>query len=666
MSIPFRLFVLGDLPLAGADVELVSLAEYREARALSRTTLRAADLDAFRKAILDLRGFVEFGSPVLEPRFLKDLGSRLFELVIRSAVRDLFVTATAQRDGFVPFELFVESSALASWPWEYLFDTTTKMFVCREFHPVSRSTFDQTLPIVVGSARIRLRLLVVIGSSNDDDEIDVREEVRLLETVFGTYLSPSRFDIVAKRLSALELTTLLQARRGQFDILHFLGHSGFDLARGEGYLRFSKARAGARQSTKLYANDFAQAAADSRIHLAFLNACETGRSAVAEDPARSSVAAALLGRGIPAVVAHQFSVPDNGAHFFAGVFYDVLASGKPLIDAVRAGRAAMGLAEDGRFFDWGIPVLYTRDPQAVVFPEMHPVVFPEMDPAAQTPPLAPWDPAGRNVTTDPPDPAAEKSTTDPRDEGDIEFCKLTQDRAPPGVHGGDPVSDATLEHKSATAPSARSAMLKAARAPEISPALIVALVDIDARAGFLAAAIQSANDAQTYYEFRVAYLPVPSGAVRRDIDRISSPQLFIPALEEFATTTPGQLGADRVCFLTRNLLASYDYWNHFGAALENHYGVFFVSTADLREFAQEAGTTFAKTVLLVCLSMLMRTDERWDLDFHEETVGCLLDYCANRHDMVASLKRMRFDHAPCRSKIKDEKMLAAIDAIVAL
>ena len=38
---PFRLFVLGDLPRDGGDVELVSLSEYRQARALARTTLRA-------------------------------------------------------------------------------------------------------------------------------------------------------------------------------------------------------------------------------------------------------------------------------------------------------------------------------------------------------------------------------------------------------------------------------------------------------------------------------------------------------------------------------------------------------------------------------------------------------------------------------------------------
>jgi hypothetical protein len=95
--------------------------------------LRAAELEAIRKAILDLRGFIEAGSPVLERRFLEELGGRLFDLVIRSQVRDLFITATAQRRDFVPFELFIESSTLASWPWEYLFDTGARMSCAASF-----------------------------------------------------------------------------------------------------------------------------------------------------------------------------------------------------------------------------------------------------------------------------------------------------------------------------------------------------------------------------------------------------------------------------------------------------------------------------------------------------------------------------------------------------
>jgi hypothetical protein len=657
---PFRLFILGDLPPAGGDVELISLAEYRHARVLSRTTLRAADLDWFRQAIRDLRGFIEIGSPVLEPGFLKDLGARLFELVIRSTIRDLFVTATAQRDGFVPFELFVESSALASWPWEYLFDSGTRMFVCRDFHPISRSIFDQTLPLTTGETRKRLRLLVVLGAADDDDEIDVDEEVLLLESVFRSYLEPDRFEMVVKTLSASELTMLLQTSRGRFDIVHFLGHSAFDLSRSEGYLRLMKA--GARESTKLYANDFAQAAADSRIRLAFLNACETARSAIAEEPARSSVAAALLGRGIPAVVAHQFSVPDNGAHFFAIAFYNLLSCGRPLIEAMRAGRAAMSHADDNRPFDWGIPVLYTRDPQVVVFPAT------DRQAAVETS-------SGGASQSFMVNPASNRTTSKRQGREDRQRQRGAEAATARSWSGDSAFGSTRTERSGDVAPDqpVTSTPVPSSEAPPapgrplaVSRASTVAIVDIDARAGFLAATIEAANRAQSYYQFRLAYLPVPRGAVRKQVEDSAAPQLFIPALEDFAATTPQELKSDWVCFITRNLLAGHGFWNHLAATLDTNPAVFFVTTADLRDFARLAGTTFAKATLLVCLSMLVASDERWDLDYHSETAGCLLDYCWNRSDMIVGLKKMRFDHAPCRSKIMDKEMLAAIDAIIAL
>lgn len=613
---PFRLFVLGELPPDKCDGELVVLADYRQIRAVARSPLVPGETTALRAAIQDLRGFVEMSSPSLDRRQLELLGGSLFDLVILGAVRDLFVTATAQREELVPFELFIESSALASWPWEYLFDASTRMFVCREFHPISRGVFGLTFATSARAQRACLRVLVVIGSAIDDDELDASEEVALVERVFATHLKQGTCELVAERLTVRELTTRLQQRRGELDILHFLGHAGFDVARGEGFLRLRKAGPG--ETTKLYANDLAQACAESGIRLAFLNGCETARTAVAESPARSSVAAALLGRGIAAVVAHQFAVPNNGAHFFAGVFYEMLAAGSPLGDAVRAGRTAMGYTEDGRFPDWGIPVLYTRDPQAIVFARV----------------------ATRSGDT------------------------MRGDVGNGGSRGG------MLESLSAGSAPERAPAAAPRAQTKVPRPLTVAIVDIDARAGFLGALLEAANRVQRYYDFHIAYLPVPLGAMRTGIGGTKLPQLFVPAIEDFAAATPDQLGADCVCFLTCHPIAGVDedgaYGNHFAAPSERNPAVSFVSTADLRDFARAAGTTFAKTALMVCLSIVVAMDARWSLEYHDETEGCLFDYCQNRSDMIVGLRKMRFDHAACRAKITDERLLAAIDAIIAL
>jgi hypothetical protein len=59
-------------------------------------------------------------------------------------------------------------------------------------------------------------------------------------------------------------------------------------------------------------------------------------------------------------------------------------------------------------------------------------------------------------------------------------------------------------------------------------------------------------------------------------------------------------------------------------------------------------------------------EQRWeDLGYHDESVGCLFDFCEQHRDLVAGLKRMKFDHPECRNQINDPEQLAAIDALLA-
>jgi len=52
---------------------------------------------------------------------------------------------------------------------------------------------------------------------------------------------------------------------------------------------------------------------------------------------------------------------------------------------------------------------------------------------------------------------------------------------------------------------------------------------------------------------------------------------------------------------------------------------------------------------------------RWTIKYHDDTYGCPFDFCGNRGDIVVGLKKMKFDHKECRSKIRDLEQLAAID-----
>ena len=74
--------------------------------------------------------------------------------------------------------------------------------------------------------------------------------------------------------------------------------------------------------------------------------------------------------GIPAVVAMQYSVYDDAAIAFARRFYQAISVGLSLDEATAAGRLAIlnrGPADD---VEWGVPVLYMRSANGVVFPEV--------------------------------------------------------------------------------------------------------------------------------------------------------------------------------------------------------------------------------------------------------------------------------------------------------
>jgi len=151
--------------------------------------------------------------------------------------------------------------------------------------------------------------------------------------------------------------------------------------------------------------------------------------------------------------------------------------------------------------------------------------------------------------------------------------------------------------------------------------------------------------------FEVAYLPVPSGYARDDISDYI--QTYLPRLAPILSSAPTLLRADAVCCITRNMIAvdpqpGLPDYNLFAAQVSSDANVFGISTFNLREYAREAGAPFEKTVLLICLSMVLQV--RWRIIPHKETFGCLFDLLMNRDDIVIALKKMRFDHQECRRR----------------
>ncbi len=199
----------------------------------------------------------------------------------------------------------------------------------------------------------------------------------------------------------------------------------------------------------------------------------------------------------------------------------------------------------------------------------------------------------------------------------------------------------------------------------------VALIDIDAGVGFLPDLVEEANRAQGYYGFRVAYLPIPSGAVRTGFEEGNVlPQLFLPRLEGYLGNAPQDLDADVVCCLTSNLIAGEEngvpYWNRFEATLEGNPRVSFVSTFRLRRDAEQAGVPFTESVLNLCLRRLTAGENGPRLGPREEVRDRLPDPHEGRGSLLTGLNRVGTDHAHGRGEIGDPEQLGAIDELLAL
>jgi hypothetical protein len=169
----------------------------------------------------------------------------------------------------------------------------------------------------------------------------------------------------------------LDRARGEkkpYHVVHFDGHGVYDKHVGLGGLCFElpedTGKLEQRRHVTVYTSELGPLLRDHRIPLVFLEACQTAQA----EKASESVASELLKVGVASVVAMSHSVLVETAKRFVAVFYQALAEGKRVGDAMLAGQRQ--LKDDtfrGRIFgagelrleDWFVPVLFQEkdDPQ---------------------------------------------------------------------------------------------------------------------------------------------------------------------------------------------------------------------------------------------------------------------------------------------------------------
>jgi CHAT domain-containing protein len=258
--------------------------------------------------------------------------------------------------------LRLEPPELASLPWEYMFDQSTKVdvdgsYLClRDSSPLVRHLYAQH-PRKVRPVGNKLRILGMVANPATEEwrPLDVEAERTRIERA----LKIPRPEVELKWVLGGRWDDLFEMVQAEsFDVFHFIGHGGTAEttdANGkksqEGYLVMQDGRGGAvpvSASTMAMTLDSAP-----EIQLAVLNCCESGRGS----SQFLSLGAALVSNSTPMVVAMQYAITDDSAARFAGAFYSSIVGGQCVERALTSARKYMRFESN---VEWGIPVFFTQ------------------------------------------------------------------------------------------------------------------------------------------------------------------------------------------------------------------------------------------------------------------------------------------------------------------
>ncbi len=322
------------------------------------------DVDQFERELAELDAAMfddpTAGAVVLAQR----VGAQLFDALLSGELRsryDVARSVTREAGEGLRIKLRVNAPELATLPWEFLFDQRRGAFIAlSRYTPVVRyaEVAAPDRPLAVTSP---LRVLGVAASPDGVEPLDIAEEQRRVEAAIAPLVEQGQ----------LELTWLapptwraLQAamQAGPWHVLHFVGHAELNGDNGEPAVILAD---DGGEALRMSVGQLADLLADQRtLRLAVLNVCEGAHGH--EGSVFSSMAATLVLRGLPAVVAMQYPITDDAAVEFSASFYAALANLYPVDGALAEARKAMSLAEPNSL-EWATPVLHLRAPDGAIF-----------------------------------------------------------------------------------------------------------------------------------------------------------------------------------------------------------------------------------------------------------------------------------------------------------
>lgn len=298
--------------------------------------------------------------------FFFAFGERLFDALLPGKVAVTFRTALGHAHGEgkrLRVRLHLRPPELSALPWEFLYDPQQDLFwgissqIVLSRYVVDAPAFREPMAV-----KPPLRLLAAFSSPTDVMPLDLDREREVLTQATQQAADAGRLELhFLDHITNAALRAALRDVRPH--ILHFVGHGEFDGRRG--YLLFENDAGRAKRVRDRTLREFFADAPHTK--LAVLNACQGAASSAGQ--AISGLAPYLVQRGLPAVVAMRYPIPDETAIVFAREFYEALTQETPTaVDvAVADGRRAIYQDVDPDRPDWGIPNVFLRAEQGAIF-----------------------------------------------------------------------------------------------------------------------------------------------------------------------------------------------------------------------------------------------------------------------------------------------------------
>lgn len=267
------------------------------------------------------------------------------------------------------------ATLLLALPWELLHDGDGYLF--QGAKPVRvRRRLPNTKVLDVPVVATPIRILLVTARPEDESCSYLDHRVSALPLVEAMESLPGLVKIQVlspPTLNALRME-LDPARNEPYHVVHFDGHGVFNHEIGLGGLCFEEPedtdRLEGRRHATVFTTELGPLLRDHRIPLVFLEACKTAQA----EKTSESVASEFLKVGVASVVAMSHSVLVETTRRFVKAFYEALAGGQRVGDAMLSGqrvlkddmfRERIFGAGELRLEDWFVPVLYQEkdDPQ---------------------------------------------------------------------------------------------------------------------------------------------------------------------------------------------------------------------------------------------------------------------------------------------------------------